>query len=45
MKALVLEGIDQKFKLKEVSKPVLKSGEALVQIKATAFNRRDYWIT
>ena len=45
MKALVLEGIDQKFKLKEVSKPVLKSGEALVQIKAAAFNRRDYWIT
>jgi zinc-binding alcohol dehydrogenase/oxidoreductase len=45
MQALVLEGINQKFQLKEVDKPILKSGEALVKIKAAAFNRRDYWIT
>lgn len=45
MQALVLEGIDQPFQLKEVPKPILKSGEALVNIKATAFNRRDYWIS
>ncbi|MBC7654890.1 MAG: zinc-binding dehydrogenase [Oligoflexus sp.] len=45
MKAAVLEGINQKFILKEVSKPQLKSGEALIQVKAAALNHRDNWIT
>ncbi|MEO5909809.1 MAG: zinc-binding dehydrogenase [Pelobium sp.] len=45
MQALVLNGVDQPFQLKEVPKPVLKIGEVLVKIKAAAFNRRDYWIT
>ena len=45
MKALVLEGIHEPLKIKEVLKPVLNTGEALVQIKAAAFNRRDYWIS
>nr|MBC7611470.1 zinc-binding dehydrogenase [Pseudopedobacter sp.] len=45
MQALVLEGINQKFQLNEVEKPILKSGEVLVKIKAAALNRRDYWIT
>lgn len=44
MKALVLDGINQPLIVKEVSKPVLKKGEALVKIKAAAFNRRDFWI-
>lgn len=44
MKALVLEGIQQKAQIKEVAKPTLSSGEALVRIKAAALNRRDYWI-
>lgn len=44
MKALVLDGIDQKLILKEASKPILKAGEALVKIKSAAFNRRDFWI-
>jgi zinc-binding alcohol dehydrogenase/oxidoreductase len=45
MKALVLEDVHQPLQIKEVTKPVLKAGEALVNIKAAAFNRRDYWIS
>jgi len=45
MKAIVLEGPDQPLAFKEVDKPVLAPGEALVQVKAAALNRRDYWIT
>lgn len=44
MRALVLNGIDQPLTLQEVPKPVLQEGEALVKIKAAAFNRRDFWI-
>jgi zinc-binding alcohol dehydrogenase/oxidoreductase len=45
MKAIVLESADKPPVLKEVAKPMLKPGEALVKIKAAALNRRDYWIT
>ena len=45
MTAAVLEGINQEFIIKEVSKPQLKSGEVLVKIKAAALNHRDNWIT
>jgi zinc-binding alcohol dehydrogenase/oxidoreductase len=45
MKAIVLEDPDKPLTLKEVDKPSLAPGEALVQIKAAALNRRDYWIT
>jgi NADPH:quinone reductase-like Zn-dependent oxidoreductase len=45
MKAIVLEAADKPLVLKEVEKPVLEAGEVLVQIKAAALNRRDYWIT
>ncbi|MEO6149333.1 MAG: alcohol dehydrogenase catalytic domain-containing protein, partial [Mucilaginibacter sp.] len=45
MKALVLEAKDQPLAWKEVNKPTLQPGEVLVQIKAAALNRRDYWIT
>jgi zinc-binding alcohol dehydrogenase/oxidoreductase len=45
MKAIVLEAADKPLVLKEVEKPVLNAGEVLVQIKAAALNRRDYWIT
>lgn len=44
MKALVLEGINQEFIYKDVEKPVLETGEALVKVKAASFNRRDFWI-
>ena len=45
MKAIILEAADKPLILKEVEKPVLNAGEVLVQIKAAALNRRDYWIT
>src|SRR6202012_2561388 len=45
MKAMVLEAVDKPLILKEVEKPTLQADEVLVQIKAAALNRRDYWIT
>ncbi|MHB8206377.1 zinc-binding dehydrogenase [Mucilaginibacter sp.] len=45
MKAIVLEAADKPLVYKEVDKPTLQPGEALVKIKAAALNRRDYWIT
>ncbi|OAQ39151.1 alcohol dehydrogenase [Pedobacter psychrophilus] len=45
MKAAVLEGINQKFVIKEVPKPTLIQSEVLVKIKAAALNHRDNWIT
>ena len=45
MKAIVLEAADKPLILREIEKPTLKDGEVLVQIKAAALNRRDYWIT
>jgi zinc-binding alcohol dehydrogenase/oxidoreductase len=45
MKAMVLVGANEPLTLKEVDKPTLAAGEVLVQIKAAALNRRDYWIT
>ena len=43
MKALVLISPGQ-IELREVPKPALSTGKALVKIKATALNRRDDWI-
>jgi len=45
MKAVVLEAADKPLVYKEVDTPTLASDEVLVQIKAAALNRRDYWIT
>jgi zinc-binding alcohol dehydrogenase/oxidoreductase len=45
MKAIVLESAENPIVYKEVNKPVLQAGEVLVQVKAAALNRRDYWIT
>ncbi len=45
MKAIVLEAADQPLIWKDVEKPTLESGEVLVEIKAAALNRRDWWIT
>lgn len=45
MKAAVLEAADKPLVYKEVDMPALAADEALVQIKAAALNRRDYWIT
>jgi zinc-binding alcohol dehydrogenase/oxidoreductase len=43
MKALVLTAANL-IELKDIPKPVLSPGKALVKIKATALNRRDDWI-
>jgi zinc-binding alcohol dehydrogenase/oxidoreductase len=45
MKAIILEAADKPLAYKNVDKPTLQPGEALVQVKAAALNRRDYWIT
>jgi zinc-binding alcohol dehydrogenase/oxidoreductase len=45
MKAIVLESAENPLVIKEVAKPTPGPGEVLVQIKATALNRRDWWIT
>ena len=45
MKAMVLEAADRPLVLKDVHTPALLPGEVLVQLKAAALNRRDYWIT
>lgn len=45
MKAIVLEAADKPLIWKDVEKPQLSSGEVLVEIKAAALNRRDWWIT
>ncbi len=43
MKALVLTAAGH-IELKDIPKPVLSPGKAIVKIKATALNRRDDWI-
>ena len=45
MKAIILEAADQPFVLKEVTIPELSDDEVLVKVKASALNRRDYWIS
>jgi NADPH:quinone reductase-like Zn-dependent oxidoreductase len=45
MKAIVLESAQNPVVYKEVPKPAIQPGEVLVQVKAAALNRRDYWIT
>ncbi|MVN21308.1 quinone oxidoreductase family protein [Mucilaginibacter arboris] len=45
MKAIVLEAADKPLILKDVEKPKAELGEVLVQVKAAALNRRDWWIT
>lgn len=44
MKAIVIEGVHQPLLVKDMPLPELASGEALVRIRAAAFNRRDWWI-
>ncbi|WP_313977559.1 zinc-binding dehydrogenase [Xanthocytophaga flavus] len=44
MQALVLEQLHQPLLLKEVTVPVLQENEVLIQLKAAALNRRDFWI-
>ncbi|QHS55169.1 zinc-binding dehydrogenase [Mucilaginibacter sp. 14171R-50] len=45
MKAVVLESAENPLVIKDVAKPTPGAGEVLVQVKAAALNRRDWWIT
>lgn len=45
MRAVILEGLNIPLAVKETMVPRLAEGEVLVQIKAAALNRRDYWIS
>jgi NADPH:quinone reductase and related Zn-dependent oxidoreductases len=44
MKAIILSGVKEPLVLKDVPLPQLSDSEALVRVKAAAFNRRDWWI-
>lgn len=44
MKAVYLEDINKPFTIIEKEKPIASPGEAIVQVKAAALNRRDVWI-
>src|SRR5690606_24649797 len=44
MKAIVLEGAKEALQIKDVEIPSLEADEVLIQVKAAAFNRRDFWI-
>ncbi len=45
MKALVLEGIGDDLKIKEVPDLIQEDGHSIVQIETAALNHRDVWIT
>lgn len=45
MKALVLEGIGQELKVKEVPDLLEQEGHAIVHLETAALNHRDVWIT
>lgn len=45
MRALVLEGKDQALTVKDWPDPKPKDNEVVVDLKAAAFNRRDFYIT
>ncbi len=45
MKAIVLASAQEPVVYREIERPVIAANEVLVQIKAAALNRRDYWIT
>ena len=44
MKAIVLEGINQPLRMREVELGIIGENEVLVGIKAAALNHRDVWI-
>jgi NADPH:quinone reductase-like Zn-dependent oxidoreductase len=45
MNALVLTKLKTPLELQERPLPTLEPGESLIELKAAALNRRDYWIT
>ena len=45
MRAAVFTEINQPLHVGQQSDPQVSAGEVLIQLKAAALNRRDYWIT
>jgi NADPH:quinone reductase-like Zn-dependent oxidoreductase len=45
MRACVLNQVQEPLQLVDVEEPELAAGEVLVELKAAALNRRDFWIT
>lgn len=45
MKAQVLWGLNESMSLETFPDPILNADQVIVEVKAAAFNRRDYWIT
>jgi zinc-binding alcohol dehydrogenase/oxidoreductase len=45
MKAVLLEGPDSELTYREVPDPSAGDGQVVVDLKAAALNRRDFWIT
>ena len=44
MRVLQFEEKERPLTIGDLSAPVQQPGESVVQLKAAAFNRRDYWI-
>jgi len=45
MIAAMLPGLESPLTIEEIPVPALVPGEVLIQLKAAALNKRDYWIT
>jgi zinc-binding alcohol dehydrogenase/oxidoreductase len=45
MQALVFTGVDQPLRHEQRADPLPGDGEVVIELKAAALNRRDYWIT
>lgn len=45
MQALVLTSIDGTLEFKETDEPVAAAGSVVVDLRAAALNRRDFWVT
>ena len=45
MKAAVLSGAGEELRIEERPEPSISRGEAVVELQASAFNRRDHWIS
>ena len=45
MKAAVLGGVGEPLRVEERREPAENPGQALVELRAAAFNRRDHWIS
>ena len=45
MRAVVLPAVNEPLTVQEVPSPVLKTGEAKINLSAAGWNKRDHWIS